>query len=488
MAWEWLGVLVRKMHRQSETAATSFRRSVAAVSPPSLHESCFDFLRRLRGNIEVLRHLPGQRRVPWQPSERWRAQRDARVRGIVRHAAATVPHYRELFARLGIDPRDIRTADDLACLPLLDKPTVRSNPARFVSERCHAGNSLALVTSGSTREPLEVRHDHASLLANIAYGEREREVLAVLSGRGLRWREVVLDYDGSTLDKVLDFYRRSTFIPVRPDRLRMPLTAPVEQVVEEVNRFRPDVIFGYASHLELIFRTVAARRLRMHRPAVALYAGEAMTEPGRRLIREDFGVAVVSFYNAVEVFKIGFGCGQGDGYHLHADLCHVRIVGPDGRDVPEGGTGEVVISNLVNRATVLLNYRLGDLASLSAGPCACGRTLPLLTGLQGRTEDVLTLPGGAFVHPFAVWQLFKFRPEVLRYQVIQREPRRFEIRLAATDRAAYECILPDLLREFRALLGSDAALEPSFHERLEPAGRGKFRAVICACPGPPAGP
>jgi phenylacetate-CoA ligase len=446
-----------------------------------------DFLRKLRGNLAVLRQLPGQRNVPWLPDEKWRTLRDRRVRAMVRHATATVPHYRDLFRELGLDPRDIRTADDLRGLPLLAKETVRRDPARFLSEACHDGNALPLITSGSTREPLEVWHDHGSLLANIAYGERERDVLADLSGKGLRWREIVLEYEGSTLEKVLAFYRRSTFIPVRPDRRHVRITLPVETVVEEVNRFRPDVIFGFAGYLEMLFRTVAARGLDMHRPRVVVFAGEAMTGPGRQMIREDFGIKVVAFYNCVEVFKIGFACASGDDYHLHADLCHVRIVGPDGLDLPEGTPGEVVISNLVNRATVLLNYRLGDMAAKTTGPCACGRTLPLLTGLDGRTEDVLLPPAGGFVHPFSVWKVFKTRPEVLRYQLIQQAPSRFDLRLVTADRETYDRLLLGVLDDLRELLGPGAVLQPSFHERLEPGPRGKFRAVIRTCHGSTGG-
>lgn len=442
-----------------------------------------DFLKRLRGNIKVLSHLPGQRRVPWMGAERWAVLRDARVRRMVRHAAASVPHYRDLFREMGLDPREIRTADDLRSLPLLAKETVRRDPARFVSAACHSGNAMPLITSGSTREPLEVWHDHDSLLANIAYGEREREVLAELSGKGLRWREIVLEYEGSTFEKVVDFYRRSTFIPVRPDRRHISITRPVEEVVSEVNRFRPDVIFGFASYVEMLFRTLAARGLNMHLPKLVVFGGEAMTDPGRRLLREEFGIEVVAFYNCVEVFKIGFACPSGDDYHLHADLCHVRIVGPDGCDLPDDTLGEVVISNLVNRGTVLLNYRLGDIAARTTRACGCGRTLPLLTGLDGRAEDVLLLPGGGFVHPFSVWKVFKPRPEVLRYQLIQRELSRFEIRLVTADRPTYDRLLPGVLDEFRALLGGQAVFESSFHERLDPGPRGKFRAVISDCHG-----
>jgi len=120
---------------------------------------------------------------------------------------------------------------------------------------------------------------------------------------------------------------------------------------------------------------------------------------------------------------------------------------------------------------------------MGMGQTSRQRTLPLLTGLAGRTEDILLLPGGAFVHPFMVWKIFKSRPEVLWYQVIQHELLRFEIRMAMTHRETYDRLLPDILCDFQDLPGSGAVLEPSFHERLEPASPGKFRPVASACHG-----
>ncbi len=85
------------------------------------------------------------------------------------------------------------------------------------------------------------------------------------------------------------------------------------------------------------------------------------------------------------------------GFHIHEDLCDVRIVG---KDKKKNGKGEVVISNLVNRGMVLINYHLGDLASLSDSVgCKSGRTLSPLSSLDGRVEDIVFLPDGKFIHP-----------------------------------------------------------------------------------------
>ena len=148
-----------------------------------------------------------------------------------------------------------------------------------------------------------------------------------------------------------------------------------------------------------------------------------MPPGGRELIEDDFGIAVMSRYSAAEAFKIGYFCERRTGFHLHEDLCHVRVVDEDGEPVPDGEPGRLVITNLVNRGSVLLNYPIGDLGSVGPAECGCGRTFRMLSELEGRVEDVLTLPDGRSVHPRAVWQAFKDDEEVLQYQLVQHEPR-----------------------------------------------------------------
>mgnify|MGYP003337883509 CR=1 FL=1 len=186
------------------------------------------------GDLDISAHTP---------RERWEAMRDARVRSIVRHAAATVPHYRDLFRRERIDPDEIRSAADLDRLPLLDKGTIWRAPERFLSESYTTRNTLPLITSGSTGRPLTGYHDRTSLIANIAFGERERAVVRELAGQGAR-REVLLLYAGSTFGKVLDFYDQATFIPIRPTRSFISIGDPIERVVGAINHFRPDVVIG----------------------------------------------------------------------------------------------------------------------------------------------------------------------------------------------------------------------------------------------------
>lgn len=432
---------------------------------------------RIRGTLTVAVRLPGQRRVPFQPAERTVALRDARVREMVRYASETVPNYRDLFARERIDPREIRTADDLARLPIIDRRTLYENTDRFRAESPEGRDAVRFRTSGfTTGRPADIYHDRGSLLANIAFSERERAVEAAFCGRRIGYSGAELRYDPAAVRQVQSVYQSALFRPLRPRHYAVKIEPSVERVVQKLNSIRPDALRSYGSYLEAFFRIVAARDLPLHRPKVVVYSSDRMSPEGRAFIEEEFGVPVLSRYNAIEAFKIGYFCEARAGFHLHEDLCHVVLLDPDGRPVGPGMSGEVVVSNLVNRGMVLLNYRLGDIARMTDEPCPCGRTSRRLVDVDGRITDLFRLPSGDVMHQFGLWGALKLVDGVVRYQLVQREPARFELRLMTVDRAAYERVAGELAARASELL-QGAAVEVEHSELLALEG-GKFRPVV----------
>ena len=436
---------------------------------------------RLCGSAVIAAHLRRQRTVPFLPRQKLEAMRDRRIGDIVIYAARTVPYYREWFARAGIEPREITGAADLDRLPILDKELVRTRPRLFVAEAPAARGAVSFSTSGTTGTPIEIHHDRRSLLANIAFGERERAPVIRGCGGMFRPKELYVGYETSTFKKVQAFYEENTLLPVRPQRLFVSLLEPIEKIAAIANAERPDVLVGYGGWIDLFFKTIAARGLDLRPPKMVMYMGEALPHGAREYIEGRFGVPVLSRYNAVEAFKIGFFCEQRTGFHLHEDLCHVRIVGADGRTAAPGKQGEVVISNLVNRATVLLNYPIGDVGAMSAEPCPCGRTFNLLSELEGRVEDILPLADGRFVHPRAIWQVFKSDPEVLQYQLTQHEPQRFVLTLVTVDEPAFHRARARALPALERVLGARAIIDATRRSEVAPGTGGKFRAVASLC-------
>lgn len=191
------------------------------------------------------------------------------------------------------------------------------------------------------------------------------------------------------------------------------------------------------------------------------------------------GIEVLSVYQAVETPTIAWECDRHSGLHHNLDVCPVRIVDDDGSELPGGESGRVVVSNLVNRATMLLNYGLGDLATKLPDPCPCGRTLPLLSHPQGRTSEWMLSRSGAPIHPQTMRSILRNFDEIRRYQLIQEQPGKLRVVVVAApgaDRAA----VAEAIAARAGELGEPLDARVEFSETLSRAESGKVRTILRA--------
>ncbi|HEU0302970.1 MAG TPA: hypothetical protein VFR32_00165, partial [Gaiellaceae bacterium] len=420
--------------------------------------------------------LPRQHGAQFVPRTTLVDRRDRRVRETVLYAAEHVPYYRDFFRREGIDPREIRGADDLARIPLVPREALLPDSRRLRSTEVRDG--IELQSTGTTGEPLRLFHDRRSVLLNVAYAERERAIETQLVGKRLRYTRLYFGSDSpENVDRVRGLMAQSSFRPFRPRYRRASLGREPELVDRTIDTIRPDVIMGCGSHLEAYFRAAAARGGPRHRPKALLYTWDHMSAGGRQLIEEHFGIPVISRYSAMESLKIGYTCEARAGFHLHEDLCHVTIVDQDGVEVEDGRSGEIVLSNLVNRGSVLLRYRIGDLGRISTEPCPCGRTSRVLAELEGRVSEYVTLRDGTLVGPFLVTLAVNSVPGLVRFQLVQRAPASFELQLATVDREAFEQGVAEVVARVGELLrGYDVEATHVEEIPVEP-GR-KYRPIV----------
>jgi phenylacetate-CoA ligase len=436
------------------------------------------FPERVMWTMYLARHWRGQSRFPYRPAAAIERAQSRRVREMVSHAFRTVPYYRETIKRLSLVPHEFRSARDLSRLPLIEPDQLQRDPEYFQSDSHRMGEDLESRSGGSTGAPRGVKWDTAAIFQNAAHAERERSIIAKAVGRFVQYRESVIASQYGTEREIQDLYAKRAVLPSRSrvQYQHLSLLDSPEKNVALLNEFKPDVIRSYGSYLDRLFTHVHGTGAEFHKPKVVFYDADELPERARKLIADDFGVCILSAYQAVEAFKIGFECEQHSGIHLNSDLYPVRLVDDDVNEVAEGESGEVVLSNLVNRATVLLNYRLGDVAHMLPTGCACGRTLPLMSFIEGRTDDWLTLLSGDAVHPQSIRTLFTNEKEVSQYQVIQRRLDHFTVAIAGI---AENAILAErIVGRFKTRFGQQVSVDVSFVASIEPSVGGKIRPVI----------
>jgi phenylacetate-CoA ligase len=431
--------------------------------------------RRMLGSVRVARELVASQRLAAADLARVRRAQERRIAHMVAHAAATVPYYRDT---LRLTPDDLRTADDLARLPILERRQLQEDPECFLSRARPRTEYLELRSGGSSGAPRAVQHDPISVLENTAHGERHWAILRRLVGKR-RCRTFGVGSPRAADVELRAFARRRALIPgaaVGASRRRSMAERP-EDVAREIAATRPDVVRGYGSYLERVAQILEEQHPHDAVPRVFFYGGDAMSPTARARIAAR-GAAVWSSYQAVECLKIAFECPAGAGLHVHADLCALRIVDRDGNDVPVGTSGDVVISNLVNRATVLLNYRLGDEASWLAGPCGCGSPLPLMSFLEGRVEDWFPLPSGERVYTQRLRALFTDEQQIWQYQIVQERSSALRIAIVVADGADRAVLASRVGAAVARVVGPGVAIAVDFVRELERTPSGKVRTVV----------
>ncbi len=424
-------------------------------------------------------HLRGQARYSFQPMETILGDQARRVQTMVAYAYRYVPYYRETMDRLGLCPADLRSAADLARLPVIERQDLQRDPERFLSTAQPAERYLRIRSGGSTGAPCTVYHSTDALFQNAAHGERERSIYTRLLGKRYGYRETVIASPLGTASEVQRHCRQHALFPagLRVKRQYLSLLDPPEENCRHIRSFRPHVIHSYGSYLDILFHYLHSSGQTIPGLRLVTYSADGIADATRSLIEECFGIPLFGTYQAVEAFKIGFDCEQHQGFHLNVDLYPLRLVDADGHDVPYGDSGQVVVSNLVNRGTVLLNYRLGDLASMRPGRCPCGRSLPLMSYVQGRADDHLLLPSGQRLHAQAIRVIFTEEKEVRQYQVVQKGPREFDVAIVAAGECDCERIRRSMIAHLGDRFGADLTVHVSQVEAIERTPGGKVRVV-----------
>lgn len=420
-------------------------------------------------------------RLPYWSMDRVLEIQQRRLTQMVEHAFRNVPFYRGVMDRIRLRPEDIRTADDLSYLPVVTKEDLLQAPESFRARTYLDARCLRLDSSGTSGRSKPIFHDARSLFLALAHGQRQRAVLKRFTGQLTGYREMHAARASGVHRQIREFYEsHSMRLPgVELERAGLPLlNVTLAEQVELINDFRPTVLRGYGSLLGSLFRRVAEQGLKIECPQVVVYGADAMPPAERRLIEDHFGVPVLSTYQAVEALRIGYQCEERQGFHLFLDDLAVRVVDDDGHDVTPGQRGHLLISNLTNRAEVLLNYRLGDVVRLSREPCPCGRQLPTIESIEGRSDDLLLLPSGEEVHSLVILEGLRSVPGVVQVQVVQEEPERFELRCVPapeTDRAA---AAENLLEALSVGLGIPVMARVTWMEQIPADTTGKTKAVV----------
>jgi phenylacetate-CoA ligase len=251
----------------------------------------------------------------------------------------------------------------------------------------------------------------------------------------------------------------------------------VPEYLQQLNRYRPEVIVAYTNPLYTFAKALEEKRLAPYSPKSIVVGAEKLYPFQRELIERVFRAPVFETYGAREFMLIGAECDRHSGLHLTTEHLVVEILDDQGRPTPAGQEGNVVVTDLYNYAMPFVRYVNGDRAIAGFKECSCGRGLPLLSQVTGRTLDVIDTPDGRHVGgEFFVYKLMT-RTNIDRFQVVQVEPDRLEVRLVLRPEWSKE-EEESLLSDLQAVIGPSMSIEIKPVTDIPLTVAGKLKVVV----------
>ncbi|MCB1736525.1 MAG: phenylacetate--CoA ligase family protein, partial [Gammaproteobacteria bacterium] len=380
---------------------------------------------------------------------------------------------RGIMDAAGFGPGDIRDLTDLRRFPLLTKPLIRDNVEALKS--CNGGPLARFNTGGSTGEPLVFYLGNERVSHDVAAKWRATRWWGVDIGDPeiVIWGSPVELGAQDRVRAVRDRLLRSKLIPAFEMSPRN-----LDRFIAEIRAMQPRMLFGYPSSMALIAERAEAQGIGMSELGikVCFVTSERLYDKQREIIERVFGAPVANGYGGRDAGFIAHQCPEG-GMHLSAEDILVEIVGSNGEVLPPGQAGEVVVTHLATGEFPFVRYRTGDVAVLDDAQCACGRGLPMLKEIQGRTTDFIVAPDGTVMHGLALIYILRDLPEVALFKIIQETATRYRILIVPGDGYA-DTHTMTIRTGLQKRLGEAAELIIELVENIPRERSGKFRYVV----------
>lgn len=431
---------------------------------------------------DTVRRMRELEQSQWWPAERIRALQAERLRDFLCDIGRNVPYYRDLFAGRGFDPAALRDAADLAALPALTKSVIRmqGDAMRAVD----AGPMSRYNTGGSSGEPL---------IFYIGKARKSHDVAA--KWRATRWWNVDIgDPEIVLWGSPIELGAQDRVKAVRDRLLRTWLLPAFEMSDRKVDGFldriaslRPRHLFGYPSAFAHIAARAQARGLRMDNLGirVVFVTSEKLYDHQRKLIERTFGCPVANGYGGRDAGFLAHQCPEGR-MHLTAEDIVVEILDAEGRPQPAGVAGEIAVTHTATRDFPFVRYRTGDVGVLSDEKCPCGRGLPVLADVQGRTTDFVVAQDGTVMHGLALIYTVRDLPGVEKFKIIQHALDHTEVQLVTSS-----AFVPEsedrIRRDYAARLGANVKITLTHVADIAPERSGKYRYVVSKVAPAPEG-
>jgi phenylacetate-CoA ligase len=393
-----------------------------------------------------------------------------RLESVLSSAYLNVPYYRDIMKTAGYNPlKDYTGPGDLIHLPITAKQEINR---RNVSDFIRSGTDLSACfkdsTSGSTGIPLVIHRDANERAVQIA------KWLRVLFLNGYSVWDKVLSITGPTrLTEGQSFLQHFGLLR----RLPIDYRLLPEQMADALLEYKPDVIYGGRSFLELICLELERRGVQPKPAKLIVATNEIIRDGSRELIQRNFSLDLTESYGSVEMGVLAHETPLRNGLRLCEDLTFFEFLDDQDKPVPPGTVGRVIVTDLMGKIMPFIRYDQQDRAVFHEKADPEGYSRRMLTRIVGRDDDYVLLPDGRRCTFDSIYEVIDEYHGIRQFRVIQRSRDLFHILIAA-DISYLSGIRGELARRLEQAFVPGVRYEVVSVDRIDADPNGKTRIFI----------
>jgi phenylacetate-CoA ligase len=382
-----------------------------------INDILFDFSYFIVRKREVVSYYHKFLDTQWWPYDKLKEAQNKQLRCLLSFVNNNIPYYKNFFQIKGINLDEGGKNIDLEKIPILNKKIIKDNYDLFFPVSINKMNYSKGSTGGSTGEPLKYFMSKEDKEIGIALlhrgwnygGYKPGEKMAIIAGSSL------IPSTSSFLKK----WFISQFRNIRYYSSYGLSEKNLVNMIKNLNQFRPKYIRGYASSIYTLASFIKNYNFKLNfSPRAIFTTAEKLYTTNRKTIEEVFDTEVFDNYGLNDGGVSAYECKEHCGMHIDMERSILEVVDENNKQVV-GRPGRILATSLYNFVFPFIRYETGDIGIVENRYCSCGRELPILKEIIGRTTDVIKINGRIIGSPVLTVLFGKF--DIEQYQIIQEK-------------------------------------------------------------------
>lgn len=398
-----------------------------------------------------------------------------KLKKLLKHASEYSEYYKTLFQKIQFHPDDLKKAEDIQKIPFLTKDILKEKLPLLKSSYFSEDDLVKSGTGGSTGVPTHFYYNKAFSRYTLAMKIQN------LFWTGWKFGEWIFIVWGSAFDvkksaalksKLGNYFFGRRIYPAFNINDDM-----IKQFLVDIEKYKPAIIQGYNMPLVIVAKYIVKNNITFsYAPKGVVNCAETLFDPQRKLMEQAFGCKVFNRYGGRELSDVAHECKYGN-MHINEDLTYVEIVDDNGKPVPDGEMGNIILTGLENFGMPFIRYQVQDMGILAPKDkkCECGLPFRIMAKVLGRSQDIIKLKDGRYLAGEFFPHLFKDF-DVKKFQVIQETIDLIIIKFVKGPDIK-DAQIEYLKNKIQEYIGS-AQLQFEFVEDIPTTKSGKFRFTI----------